>query len=258
MDSDTDIDNDTDIDTDTDDDVPGDEPEFGDTDTDTDLDTDTDIDVDTDIDTDTDIDADSDADSDTDTDIDIDTDTDLDADTDIDTDADNDTDIDADSDNDIDTDLDTDTDTDDDIPDRDIETDDRADGSVMYIQRKMDLSNIPAIDKRQYERYNVFENTNPITLEVGNGVERLLDVSRGGISMIKSKEVKVGDVVPVHIGYGNLDIKADVEIVSTNSSRAGAKFVNLDQATANNILLLNMLLDDLSAFDPAKQQKINN
>ena len=45
-----------------------------------------------------------------------------------------------------------------------------------------------------------------------------------------------------------IDINADVEIVSTSGSRAGAKFVNLDSATANQILFLNMILDDVNKF----------
>ena len=97
-------------------------------------------------------------------------------------------------------------------------------------------------------RYSVSDNINPISLETGHGVEQLIDISRGGISIKHGKDIKVGDVVPVHIGYGNLDINADVEIVSTTGSRAGAKFVNLDSATANQILFLNMILDDVNKF----------
>ena len=110
------------------------------------------------------------------------------------------------------------------------------------------MSGLSAVDKRQYMRYRVFDNANPVTMETGNGVEGLLDISRGGISIKRTNEIKVGDVIPVHIGYGDIDIKADVEIVSTNASRAGAKFVNLDESTANKILFLNMLLDDVSKF----------
>jgi hypothetical protein len=56
----------------------------------------------------------------------------------------------------------------------------------------------------------------------------------------------VGDVIPVHIAYGGLDIKADVKVVSATTNRAGAQFINLDQATANQILYLNMILDDVN------------
>ncbi len=95
-------------------------------------------------------------------------------------------------------------------------------------------------------RYSVADNKNPVAIEQTNGVQSLLDVSRGGISVTHNKELKVGDVVPVHIAYGGLDIKADVKIVSATDHRAGAMFVNLDQSTANKLLYMNMILDDLN------------
>ena len=128
--------------------------------------------------------------------------------------------------------------------------DDNADGSVTYIQRKILDNSIDSIDKRQYMRYQVSDNKNPIAIERGNGVEGLLDVSRGGISVRHNNELKVGDVIPVHIAYGGLDIKANVKVVSATTSRAGAMFVNLDQGTANQLLYLNMILDDVNGINP--------
>ena len=46
--------------------------------------------------------------------------------------------------------------------------------------------------------------------------------------------------------YGGLDIKANAKVVSATSHRAGAQFVNLDSATANQILYLNMVLDEVN------------
>jgi hypothetical protein len=85
-------------------------------------------------------------------------------------------------------------------------------------------------------------------MEQTNGIEGLLDVSRGGISVKHNNSIKVGDVLPVHIAYGGLDIKADVKVVSASTNRAGAQFVNLDPQTANQILYLNMILDDVNNF----------
>ena len=94
-------------------------------------------------------------------------------------------------------------------------------------------------------RYQVADTHNPVSIERTNGVEGLLDVSRGGISVRHNDNLKVGDVIPVNIEYGGLNIKADVKVVSATASRAGAMFVNLDQATANQLLYLNMILDDM-------------
>ncbi len=141
--------------------------------------------------------------------------------------------------------LDDDNDNDNDNDD-DPNIDDGADGRQTFIQRKILDDNVDSIDKRQFMRYNVSDNKNPIAIEPGNGVEGLLDVSRGGISVVHNNELKVGDVVPVHISYGGLDIQADVKVVTSTSHRAGAMFVNLDQATANQLLYLNMILEDVN------------
>ena len=79
---------------------------------------------------------------------------------------------------------------------------------------------------------------------INNGVDSLVDVSRGGVALRHNNSLKVGDIVPVHLSYGDLDINADVKVVSATTARAGAEFVNLDQATANKLLFLNILLED--------------
>lgn len=117
------------------------------------------------------------------------------------------------------------------------------DGSITYTQRKGE-DNIDNIDKRQYMRFNVADTKNPVALEKSSKIDGLLDVSRGGIAVSHHNDLKVGDVVPVHLTYGDLDIKTNVKIVTATTSRAGAMFVDLDQATANKLLYLNILLED--------------
>lgn len=218
---DTDADSDTDIDTDTD----------TDTDIDTDTDTDTDTDVDTDTDTDTDIDTDTDTDTDLDTDTDTDTDTDVDTDTDIDTDIDTDTDVDTDTDTDTDTDID-----EPDLPNIDL-------GQAVYKQRVVS-DRVDSIDKRQYMRFGGEEAQDLITFESTDDVIAISDISRGGVSLKHNKKLKVGDVVPVHLTYGDLEINANVKIVSASDVKAGGQFIDLDQATANKLLYLSLLEKD--------------
>ena len=117
------------------------------------------------------------------------------------------------------------------------------DGSITYTQRKGE-DNIDNIDKRQYMRFNVADTKNPVALEKSSKIDGLLDVSRGGIAVSHHNDLKVGDIVPVHLTYGDLDIKTNVKIVTATTSRAGAMFVDLDQATANKLLYLNILLED--------------
>ena len=269
IDTDTDTDTDIDTDTDSDTDLDSDTDTDLDSDTDTDLDTDTDIDTDTDtdndtdndtdtdIDTDTDVDSDSDTDTDTDTDADNDLDNDLDSDSDTDLDNDTDTDMDADSDSDADNDTDTDTDVDtDNDTDTDVDPDPDTEptpvnratdyGKDTYKQRVVEYS-VNSIDKRQYMRFPAQDNRNPVNLAENTQIDSLLDISRGGIAVTHHNDLRVGDVVPVNISYGNLNINADVKVVSATDRRAGAEFVNLDQITANKLLYMNLLLEEQAA-----------
>jgi hypothetical protein len=108
---------------------------------------------------------------------------------------------------------------------------------------RIDEDNLDTIDKRQYVRYNVNNTAIPVSMEKVDNVEGLLDVSRGGVALKHNNTLKNGDIVPIHLKYGNLEIHANAEVVTATTSRAGAKFVNIDQATANQLLYLNMLLD---------------
>ena len=93
-------------------------------------------------------------------------------------------------------------------------------------------------------RFNVSQTTKPVTMERSNdGVTHLIDVSRGGIAVKHNNTLKVGDIVPVHLTYGDLDIHANVKIVSTSETRAGAEFVNIDKSLANQLLYLNIILE---------------
>ncbi len=84
----------------------------------------------------------------------------------------------------------------------------------------------------------------PVALERNNKIDGLIDVSRGGIAVKHNSTLNIGDVIPVHIQYGDLNIKADVKVVTASSTRAGAMFVNLDETTANKLLYMNLLLED--------------
>ena len=81
-------------------------------------------------------------------------------------------------------------------------------------------------------------------LEKTNKIDGLLDISRGGIAVSHENSLHVGEIIPVHLKYGELDIQAEVKVVSATTTRAGAIFVNLNKATANKLLYLSILLED--------------
>ena len=116
-------------------------------------------------------------------------------------------------------------------------------GKEAYKQRIVNDS-IQSIDKRQYMRFDAENNRNPISMEDNAQLSGLIDISRGGIAVRHTNNLKVGDVVPVKISYGDLNINADVKVVTANSERAGAEFINLDRATANKLLYMNILLKE--------------
>ena len=110
--------------------------------------------------------------------------------------------------------------------------------------RRILSENIPNDDKRQYMRFNVAGNQNNVELQANNQIDSIIDISRGGMAVKHHKQLKVGDVVPVQISYGDLDINANIKVVTATDVRAGATFVNLDKATANKLLYMNILLED--------------
>ena len=117
------------------------------------------------------------------------------------------------------------------------------DGSIGYKQR-IDEDNIETIDKRQYIRFDIKGNNIPVMLEKTDKINGLLDISRGGIAVSHENSLQVGDIIPVHLKYGDLDINANVKVVTATTNRAGAVFVNLDKATANKLLYLSIILED--------------
>ena len=106
--------------------------------------------------------------------------------------------------------------------------------------------NISVIDKRQYMRFDIDGNPNPVVFESEPTVDGILNISRGGVQLSHNKTLKVGDIVPVHIKYGDIEIKTEVKIVSASDVTAGGEFVNLDLATANQLLYLSLLMDGTS------------
>lgn len=108
-----------------------------------------------------------------------------------------------------------------------------------YKQRVVS-ENIPTIDKRQYMRFSTDDNPT-ITFTPSDKISSLVDISRGGVAVRHDGDLKVGDIVPVNIRVADMDINADVKVISASSTRAGAEFVNLDETTADRLLYMNML-----------------
>jgi len=116
------------------------------------------------------------------------------------------------------------------------------DGRLTW-QRELGDS-ISIVDKRQYMRFSLDRTNVPVSFTSTDKVANVLDISRGGIAIKHNNTLKVGDVVPVHLSYGDVDIDTNVKIVTASDVRAGAEFIDLDSTTANRILYLNLLLEE--------------
>jgi hypothetical protein len=69
----------------------------------------------------------------------------------------------------------------------------------------------------------------------------ILDLSKGGAAVHNDGSLKLGDKFEVNIVYEDMSVKATAEVVRVGGNTAGVKFVNLDKATSNKLLYINML-----------------
>ena len=97
--------------------------------------------------------------------------------------------------------------------------------------------------------FDIDGNPNPAVFESEPTVDGILNISRGGVLLSHNKTLKVGDVVPVHIKYGDVEINTNVKIVSASDVTAGGEFMDLDLATANKLLYLSLLMDETMPKD---------
>ena len=131
-------------------------------------------------------------------------------------------------------------------------------GKLTWVQRKDISDGVPVIDKRQYMRFDLNSEADMIEFESDSGADAILNISRGGVQLSHNKKLKVGDVIPVKVKYGDLEINANVKIVSASDVKAGGEFVDLDQATANKLLYLNLMLDETVNYAEANMKPVIN
>lgn len=105
------------------------------------------------------------------------------------------------------------------------------------------------IDKDTYKpgarrnlRFNVQNSDGGPSVEgENNSIQGILDISKGGLALEHDGSLKVGDKMNINLSQDDVSIEVEIQIVRIAGNRAGAKFINMDKATANKILYLNML-----------------
>lgn len=129
------------------------------------------------------------------------------------------------------------------------------DNKIQYVTTTPDFEEIDKStylpNKREFIRFAVFNDDGiiQVTDKKSSETSRIIsvkDISRGGLLVVHDGSLKLNEKFNINLTYNDISANVDVEVVRLGSnSRAGLKFINLDKATANKILHMNMSLQAL-------------
>lgn len=99
-------------------------------------------------------------------------------------------------------------------------------------------------EKRNYIRYEIKDLKKPVVInKTGTDIQSLINISRGGVAIKTKTPTSIGQIIPIKLVYEDIAINTEAQIVFTDGDIAGAKFVNIDKQTENNLLYLSIRLD---------------
>ena len=81
------------------------------------------------------------------------------------------------------------------------------------------------------------------------------NISRGGLAVVHDGSLKKGERFVIDLDYHNIKASPEVEVVRVSNDRAGLKFINMDNATANKILYMNMFTAEAEDQSPQMSKK---
>ncbi|MDD3236944.1 MAG: PilZ domain-containing protein [Candidatus Gastranaerophilales bacterium] len=96
-----------------------------------------------------------------------------------------------------------------------------------------------------------FESNDVSVSSNGASGIQVYNISKTGMEVDNVNNAKVGDKITLEITIDGDNIKVDAQVMRANDGKIGVKFTNLDKATANKILYMNMLSSQ------AKDKKIS-
>ena len=102
--------------------------------------------------------------------------------------------------------------------------------------------------KREYIRFSVDGNDGFVYVsdKLKEGTSRIIsvkDISRGGLLVVHDGSLKLNEKFFIDLSYNDISTNVEVEVVRLDvDNKAGLKFINMDKATANKILHMNMSL----------------
>lgn len=99
-------------------------------------------------------------------------------------------------------------------------------------------------EKRNYIRYGIKDLKKPVVIDkTGTDIQSLINISRGGVAIKTKTPTSIGQIIPIKLVYEDIAINTEAQIVFTDGDIAGAKFVNINKQTENNLLYLSIRLD---------------
>lgn len=99
-------------------------------------------------------------------------------------------------------------------------------------------------EKRNYIRYDIKDLKKPVVIDkIGTDIQSLINISRGGVAIKTKTPTSIGQIIPIKLVYEDIAIDTVAQIVFSDGDIAGAKFVNIDKQTENNLLYLSIRLD---------------
>ncbi len=99
-------------------------------------------------------------------------------------------------------------------------------------------------ERRQYDRFNISSLIHPVTLEsTQDGVEGLIDISRGGVALKHNNTLKEGDIIPLHLTYKDITIHTQAKVVAATETRAGVQYIEPSQSLTHKLLYLSIMLE---------------
>lgn len=102
-------------------------------------------------------------------------------------------------------------------------------------------------NKRNHIRFSVISDgivqVANKTINEQSGIVSVLDISKGGLLVMHDGSLKINEKFVIELSYNDISTRVETEVVRLGADNmAGLKFINMDKATANKILYMNMSL----------------
>ena len=93
--------------------------------------------------------------------------------------------------------------------------------------------------KRQNIRFSLAKDDEEVKV-ANKRIISILDISKGGLAVEHDGTLKKGEEFMINLSYHNITATPEVRVVRVSGNKAGLQFINMDNATANKILYINL------------------